>query len=196
MVERTLSAVTLLSLFLAAVRRLDRWWSSWLVLSGLVALGVPFSWELWIRSIEIDTAALRWIVRLLLLPAMFLYFLVGLRHVRRTACAALVLCALSFAGHAGLFVSADPSRDADTDLHAIEMDRKTNIHVIMLDSFTHSSFSKEFMDVENPAADHLSTLDDAIHAGAMGFSEKVPTRYAWASLFELDRTDGVVSQII
>ena len=55
------------------------------------------------------------------------------------------------------------------------MDRKPNVHVIMLDSFTHSPFAEEFMGVENPAADYLATLDDTIYAGGMGFVENVAT---------------------
>ena len=49
----------------------------------------------------------------------------------------------------------------------------------MLDSFTNSSFSKEFMGVENPAAVDLATLGDTIYAGRLGFSEHVPTKAAW-----------------
>ena len=43
----------LLSLFLAAGRRFS---PSWLVLVVLVVLSIPFSWELWVRSLEIDSS--------------------------------------------------------------------------------------------------------------------------------------------
>ena len=167
-----------LSLFLAAARRFNL---PWLALVALFVLSIPFSWDLWVQSIEIDRDAIRRVVKFLLLPATYLYFRIGLESVRWTACAVLLLCVLSFTGHAGLSVSTGKSHDFDT----FEMDKKTNVHVIMLDAFTHSPFSKEFMGVENPAADHLATLGDAIYAGSLGFSEYVPTKNAWASLFNL-----------
>ena len=167
-----------LSLFLAAARRFNL---PWLALVALFVLSIPFSWELWVRSIEIDRDAIRRVVKLLLLPATYLYFRIGLERVRWTGCAVLLLCVLSLTGHAGLSDSTEKSHDFD----AVEMDKKTNVHVIMLDAFTHSPFSKEFMGVENPAADHLATLDDTIYAGSLGFSEYVPTKNAWASLFNL-----------
>ena len=170
--------VLLLSLILAAGRRFN---TSWLALVVLVVLSIPFSWDLWLRSIEIDTTAIRRTVRILLLPAMYLYYRIGLERVRWTACAVLLLCVLSFTGHTGLSVSTD--RYSDFDI--IDMDKKRNVHVIMLDSFTHSLFSKEFIGVENPAADYLASLDDTIYAGSLGFSEHIPTKNAWASLFNL-----------
>ena len=172
--------VLVLSLLLTAGRRFS---TSWLALAVLVVLSIPFAWELWVRSIEIDSSGVRNAVRILLLPAMYLYFRIGLERIRWTACAVLVLCVLSFAGHAGLSDSTGPSRSHDFD--KIEMDKKTNVHVIMLDAFTHSTFSKEFMGVENPAADHLATLEDTIYAGNLGFFEHVPTKAAWGSLFNL-----------
>ena len=172
--------VAALSLFLAAARRFDL---PWLALAALFVLSVPFAWSLWVHSIEIDRDAIRGTVGILLLPATYLYFRIGLESVRWTACAVLLLCVLAFLGHAGLFVSTAKSHDFDT----VEMERKTNIHVIMLDAFTHSPFTEEFMGIESPAADHLASLDDAIHAGRMGFSEHIPTKYAWASLFNLGR---------
>ena len=168
----------LLWLVLAAGRRFNH---SRVALAVLVILSIPLSWELWLQSIEIDRDALRSAVRILLLPAMYLYFRVGLGRVRWTASAVYLLCVLSFAGHAELSSSNGPSHDFDR----IEMDKKTNVHVIMLDSLTHSSFSKEFMGVGNPAADHLARLDDTIYAGSLGFFEHVPTRNAWGSLFNL-----------
>ena len=176
--------VLVLSFFLMAGRRFN---TSWLALAVLVVLSIPFAWELWVRSLEIDTSAVRKTVRILLLPAMYLYFRIGLERVRWTACAVLVLCVLSFAGHAGLSVSTEKPGDFDT----VEIYKKTNVHVIMLDSFTHSPFSKEFMGVENPAADHLATLDDTIYAGSLGFSEHVPTKAAWGSLFNLGQRSRV-----
>ena len=172
--------VAALSLFLAAARRFDL---PWLSLAALFVLSVPFAWDLWVHSIEIDRDAIRRTVRILLLPATFLYFRIGLENVRWTACAVFLLCVLAFTGHAGLPVSPGKSHDFDT----VEMDRKPNVHVIMLDSFTHSPFTKEFMRIENPAADHLESLDDAIYAGTTGFSEHIPTKNAWASLFNLGR---------
>ena len=172
--------VVALSLFLAAARRFE---FPWLALTALFVLSVPFAWDLWVPSIEIDRDAIRRTVHILLLPATFLYFRIGLESVRWTACAVLLLCVIAFTGHSGVSVSTGKSHDFDR----LEMDRKPNVHVIMLDSFTHSPFTKEFMGIENPAADFLESLDDAVHAGSMGFSEHVPTKYAWASLFSLGR---------
>ncbi len=170
--------VVALSLFLAAARRFDL---AWLALAALFILSVPFAWDLWVRSIEIDTDAIRRTVKILLLPATYLYFRIGLGAVRWTACAVLLLCVLAFMGHAQPAVSTVKSLYFDS----VELDRKMNVHVIMLDSFTHTPFTKEFMGIENPAADHLASLDDAIYAGGMGFVEHVPTKIAWASLFNL-----------
>ena len=172
--------VLLLSLFLTVGRRFN---SSWLTLAVLVALSILFSWELWVRAMEIDTSAIRKAIRVLLLPAMYLYFRIGLERVRWTVCAVLLLCVLSFAGHAGVSIWIEPSRDFDT----VRMDKKTNVHVIMLDSLTHSPFTREFMGIENPAADRLAALDDTIYAGSLGFSENVPTKAAWGTLFDLGR---------
>ena len=172
--------VLLLSLILVVARRFNR---SWLTLAVLVILSIPFSWELWVRSIQIDRHVIRISVYILLLPAMYLYFRIGLERARWTASAVLLLCVLSFAGHAGFSVSTGSSRDFDM----IEMDKRTNVHVIMLDSLTHSSFSKEFMGVENSAADYLASLDDTIYAGSLGFSEHVPTKASWGALFNLGR---------
>ena len=173
-----LGIVLLLSLILVASRRFS---PPWLVLAVLVVLSIPFSWELWIRSLEFDSSATRNQLRILVLPIIFLYFRIGFERVSWTACAILILCVLSLAGHAGLSISTEPPRGFDT----FELDKKTNIHVIMLDSLTHSPFSKEFMGIENQAADHLATLDDTIYAGSLGFSENVPTRAAWGTLFNL-----------
>lgn len=173
--------VLTLSIFMMVVRRFNR---SWLTLTVPVVLSIPFAWELWIPSIEIDSTDTERVVRILLLPATYLYFRIGLERVRATACAVVLLCVLSFAGHAGLSLSTEPTRDFET----VELDKKTNIHVIMLDSLTHSAFSKEFMDIENPAADFLAALDDTIYADNMGFSENVPTKYAWGTLFNLGRS--------
>ena len=173
--------ILLLSLFLAVSLRFNR---PWIAVTALVILSIPFSWELWVRSLEFDSSTIRRGIRLLLLPVTLLYFRVGLERFRGTACAVLILCALSFVGHAGLSISTWMSRDFDT----VDLDRKPNVHVIMMDSFTHSSVTKEFMGVENPGADYLATLDNAIHAGTRGFVEDVPTKNSWAALFELEKT--------
>ena len=70
------------------------------------------------------------------------------------------------------------------------MDKKTNVHVIMLDALTHSPFTEEFMGVENPAADYLATLEDTIYAGSLGFSENVPTKASWWALFNLGQEES------
>ena len=165
-------------MFLAVAARFNH---TWLALAVLVVLSIPFSWELWLRSIEFDRDAIREAIRILLFPAMYLYFRIGFERVRWTACAVLLLCVLSFAGHAEFSFRPGTFRDFDT----IEMDKKTNVHVIMLDSFTHSPFSEEFMGVENPAADYLAMLDDTIYAGNLGFSEQSDTNASWWSLFNL-----------
>ena len=175
--------VVALSIALAATRRFNL---PWLALVTLFVLSIPFAWDLWVHSIEIDRDAIRRTVRILLLPATYLYFRIGLESVRWTACAVLVVCVLSFTGHAGLSDSTDRSGDFDI----VEIDKKSNVHVIMLDSFTHSPFTNEFMGIENPAADYLAALDDTIYSGSMGFSEHIPTKNAWASLFNLGQSSS------
>lgn len=170
--------VLLLWLFLATGRRLS---AAWLPLAVLVVLSVPFAWEVWIRSMEIDSSAMRKTLRVLLFAVMYLYFRIGLQRFRETTGALLLLCVLSFAGHAGFSLPTGASRDFDT----VGLEKTPNIHVIMLDSLTHSPFSREFMGVENPAADYLATLDDAIYAGYLGFVETTPTAYSWSTLFNL-----------
>ena len=170
--------VLVMSSLLGAARRFG---PPWLVVAVLVVLSIPLAWELWVRSLEIDSSVIRRTLRILLLPVMLFYFRIGFERAAPTACAIILLCILSFAGHAGVSISGGAFRDFDT----FELDRKTNVHVIMLDSLTHSPYSKEFMGVENPAADHLATLDDTIYAGSQGFSENVPTRAAWGTLFNL-----------
>ena len=170
--------VLVLSIILAVSRRLD---SPWLAVAALVVLSVPFSLELWIQSIEISGTAIQRAVQVLVVPAMYFYFRVGLERVRGTSCAIVLLSALSFAGHAGFSASTAPLQDFDT----VELDKRTSVHVVMLDSLTPSSFSREFMGVDNPAADLLATLDDTIYADSSGFSENVPTKRAWGTLFNL-----------
>lgn len=170
--------VLVLSIGLATALRFHY---SWIALAVLVVLSIPFAWDIWLRSLEIDSRAIRWTVRILLLPTMYLYFRIGLKRVGWTACVGLLLCILAFAGHAGLSVAAGGTRD----FVPVELDKRPNVHVIMLDSFTHSPFAKEFMDVENRAADYLATLDDTIYAGSLGFVEKVPTIRSWQTLFNL-----------
>ena len=77
------------------------------------------------RSLEFESSAIRNVVRVLLLPTMYLYFRIGLERVRSSACVVLLLCVLSFAGHAGFSVSTGPSQGFDS----IKLDKRTNVHV-------------------------------------------------------------------
>lgn len=151
-----------------------------------LSLSLPFCFGIWLKSLGFEHLFFWnaiWTV-----PLLFIYFRLGANYHTRTYILILALCVLSFMGHSDIFAEAKlREKPGLTDSGVITLDRKTNIHVIMLDSLTHSNYSSSFLGVENPAADYLSTLDDAIYAGNRGFVEFVPTRPSWAALFELER---------
>jgi len=103
------------------------------------------------------------------------------------------LCSLACIPHSPIFATwGVDTRVASlkfTD-KAVVLDKKTNIHVIALDSLSNSAFTREFLGVDNPADKYLSTLNNSIYAGNMGFTEQVATTGFWKSLFELDKSKG------
>ncbi len=156
----------------------------------LILFSLPLCFGLWLQTLEVRPDKLWWIT-ILLISAMFVYYRFGVLYIGRVSVLMVSLCITSFLGHADIFAGPERSSErvsADTDM--VSLDRKTNIHVIMFDSLTHSAFSENYLGVRNPAADYLSMLDDTIYAGIKGFAEHVPTRNSWAALFELERERG------
>ena len=151
-----------------------------------LSLSLPFCFGIWLKSMGFDPLFFWnaiWII-----PLLLIYFRFGVSHLTRISMLMLALCALSFMGHSDVFIEAGLQEEQGlSDSRVITLDRKTSIHVIMFDSLTHSNYSNSFLGVENPAADYLSTLDNAIYAGNRGFVEYVPTRPSWAALFELEQ---------
>ena len=150
----------------------------------LLVFSLPFLLGLYAETFEWAIGS-RWIFSIALLPALFLYYYLGSLQTIKTGAVVAVLIAVSFMGHAEL-----PKRQTDHPDDPILLDRAPNIHVIMLDAFTHASFSEEFMAVDNPAADYLATLEDTIYAGDHGFVEAVPTIPSWVILFDLEKSRG------
>ena len=156
-------------------------------------LSVPFLVDLHAAS-----TSLHWAQVTAILPLLMLYYHLGPAQFVKTTGVMLLLIALALVtGHAeypgpmerhGDNASSDQAAVYQKD--PVTLDRRPNVHVIMLDSFTHTAFTREFMGMENPAADYLAGLDDAIYAGAAGFVEAGITRPSWALLFALDRQEG------
>ena len=173
-----IAIVLLLSLILLICRRFD---IKWVALIALVLLSIPFAYDLWVRSLEIESRTARYVVRLLLLPLVYLFFRIGLSQLRIAIGGVLLLCTVSFFGHAGPIFAIDSTHNFES----FDLSRKPNIHIIMLDAFTNSPFTSEFVGLNNPAADFLEGRHDAIYAGTMGFSERPFTVDAWGTLFNL-----------
>ena len=174
--------VLLLTLILLICRRFE---NKWIALIALVFLSVPFAYDLWVWSFEIESRTARYVVRIIILPLVYLYFRLGLSQLRIAVGGVFLLCTVSFFGHAGPIFAIDRTHDFES----IELSRKPNIHIVMLDAFTHSSFTSEFMGLSNPAAEFLKDRHDAIFAGTLGFSERDFTTGAWGTLFNLANGD-------
>lgn len=165
----------------------------------LLVFSLPFFIGLYSASI-----GMHWIYATLLIPVFFLYYYLGPTRFMTAGCSMLVLIGLSFTtGHALHPANPRPGdseeqtttgNPAACENTAMLMDRRPNVHVIMLDSFTHSAFTREFMGMENPAASYLASLDDAIYAGNRGFADAAGTRESWGVLFALGKACGVTSQ--
>ena len=155
-----------------------------------LVLSLPFCFGLWLNTLGINPGLFYWNI-IWVIPLLLVYFRVGAFHAVKISIVMLTLCVLSFMGHSGVFDEPALAQEpGPADNGMMSLARNTSVHVIMLDSLTHSDYSKSFLGVENPAADYLSVLDDAIYAGNRGFVEYVPTRQAWAGLFELDRSSS------
>ena len=157
-------------------------------LSVLVILTIPM-FGIWIQTLDFQDPE-RWIEYILLL--MFPFVIVAyfrLFALRRSGTVMVLtgLCVISFLSHAPLIWSIQDSESQHPNMKyaSISLSNKPNIHVIMFDSLTTSWYSTEFLDVENPASDYLSNLNDSEFSGKIGFTENVPTRQAWGTLFGL-----------
>ena len=174
----------LLLLFLRASARADMTRIDPVVFS---IFSLPFCFGLWLQTLEVTPDKVYWNA-IWIIPLLFIYYRFGVLYRGRVSVLMVVLGAMSFMGHSGIFIEDGRLEEpGQADTGVITLDRKTSIHVIMFDSLTNSSFSRSYLGVRNPAADYLSNLDDAIYAGNKGFAEYVPTRKSWAALFELER---------
>ena len=175
--------VSLTSLLLLSFRFTAKFSAQRLICPAiLLVFSLPFFLGLYTETFDWVIGA-RWKFAIILLPTLlFLYYYLGSLQPIKTGFIVAVLIALSFMGHAELPKRPKPHPD---DL--VLLDRTPNVHVIMIDAFTHADFAEEFMAVDNPAADYLAALEDTIYAGNRGFVEAVPTRPSWAILFELEK---------
>ena len=150
----------------------------------LVVLSLPFFFEVWLGSLEIINSHLLTVASILLIFCLFIYYRFSDLYIGRMAVMISALSAFSFMNHSDIvFIKKDASYSAET----VMLDNKRNIHVILLDSFVHSAFSEAFLGVRNPAADYLSSLEDTVDAGYMGFSEYSNTLDTWADIFKLSK---------
>ena len=146
-------------------------------------LSVPFLVDLHAAS-----TSLHWVQVTALLPLLMLYYHLGPAQFVKTSCVMIILILLALQGH-----RASAAEHQEHGHDPVMLDRRPNVHVIMLDAFTHTAFTREFMGMGNPAADYLAGLDDAINAGAAGFVEATPTKPSWSMLFELGREGGATN---
>ena len=154
----------------------------------LVILTLPM-FGIWVQTLEFQERWLDYSFLLLFPFVVLVYF--RLFALRRSGTVMVLsgLCVISFLSHAPIVWSIQDSESQllhpNMKYASISLSKKPNIHVIMFDALTTSWYSREFLKVENPAADFLSNLNDSLFAGKMGFSENVPTLEAWGTLFGL-----------
>lgn len=176
-----------LTLFLwLAVKATQRKKMMGTTLAVLIVFTLPL-FGLWMQTLQIQTN-LPELFFLVLFPFIAcIYYRLTSSNVAGTAIVMLGLSAISFFSHAEFKRSNPISEYQHPKMHLseIQLSRKPSIHVIKFDSLTTSAFSKEFLDVPNPADDYLSELSDSIYAGNLGFVENIPTRNAWQTLFDL-----------
>lgn len=156
----------------------------------LLIFSLPFCFGLWLQSLDVLPDRLWWNT-IWIVPLMFIYFRFGVLHAGTISFVMVGLCILSFVGHSDVLVKSEHFRESklsETDI--ISLDRKTSVHMIVFDAFAPSSFTNIYLGSSNPAADYLSTLDDTIYAGSMGFAEYIPTRNFYGSTFELEKNRG------
>ena len=142
-------------------------------------LSIPFGFILWLQSFEFYSTGRSWYQVPLLLVLIYMYFRFATLNIRKTTILVSALLGASFMGHAKI---TKKYVNKTLDIENVALSKKNNIHVIMIDSLTHSEFTKTYMGINNPAADYLASLNNVIYAGNMGFSERVPTKPAWATL--------------
>ncbi len=178
-----LTIILLLYLKIANYVKLSRTTAFILVILTLPIFGI------WIQTLDFQDRWLEYVFLLLFPFVVLAYFRLFALRKSGTVIVLSVLCFISFLGHAPFILSNQVSESLplhpNMKFASISLSKKPNIHVIMFDSLTTSWFSKEFLETENPATDYLSNLHDSVYAGKMGFSENVPTRRAWGTLFGL-----------
>ena len=145
----------------------------------LVIASIPFGAEIWLSTVYSSGPFYDWPGGLLLL-AMLFYYRYGSFYPIQISVLMGVIFSLAFIEHSPDLLSKRENKQLTPqemysvyESKAVKLDRKPNIHVIALDSFANSAYVKEFLDIENPADEYLSSLNNSIHAGNMGFTEQV-----------------------
>ena len=151
-----------------------------------VIFSLPFCFGLWLETLEIHVVSNLWWLIPTTLTGVFAFYHFAPSYKALMTVIITVLFGISFMGHSDI-LAKPVDKQKSFNLEKISLDKKSNIHIIMIDALTHSSFLKAFLDVKSRAAEYLASLDDVIYASHMGFSEHVPTREAWAGLFGLDK---------
>ena len=183
-----LAAVLWLFLWIGKNRYLTRF-----TFPVVMLITFPFFW-LWGVSLQLERDWL-YVFFLMAYPfVMAVYFRLGQSQMAGVTVSMLVLCAVSFFGHAGFtrWQHASVTPHPNMDIADIALERTPNIHVVMFDGLINSAFSSEFMDQRSPGGDYLSQLDDSIYAGKFGFADGLSTTPSWDALFGLGhihRTD-------
>ena len=158
-----------------------------LTLAIIAVMTLPM-FGIWIQSLELDPRWVEWIFLLIFPFGVFIYIRLGNSNFGKTTTIILGLCALSIFSHSGLSQSIFTSKESETkwDSHSqLKLIHKPNIHMVMFDSLTTSNFTREFLELDNPASDFFSENYDILFAGDRGFVEDVPTRRSWNVVFNL-----------
>ena len=187
-----LMALTLFLLVLLILYR--KFWVVVKIRPGLifcVILSIPFGWQIWLQSLELVYSRIRpWLLFPFFLWAMYMYYHFAFFMISKVAIIVILLSGLSFIGHSNIGYEyikkiIRHKEHISSDLEKISLDNKPNIHVIMIDSLTHSKFTNVFLGTKSPAADYLATLDNTIYASNMGFSERVFTKRILGDTFRI-----------
>ncbi len=166
---------------------------TWSKFTVVMLITFPFFW-LWGVSLQLERDGL-YVFFMMAYPfVMAAYYRIGQSQMAGVAVSMLVLCTVSFFGHADFtrWQQASVNPHPNMEIADIALEHTPNIHVVMFDALINSAFSKEFMNQRSPGADYLSQLDDSLYAGKLGFADGLSTTPSWDALFGLGhihRTD-------
>ena len=150
----------------------------------IVIFSLPLCFGGWLPSLLGQNEYLLKLIIILIIPCIFLYYRYSSFYFYKVSSVFLILITLSFMGHS-TFTLFDNKEMTYHESEVVSLNKRPNIHVILLDAFAHSAFTEEFLEMSNPADNVLATLDDTIYAANMGFSEGSSTSDTWSALFEL-----------